>query len=157
MSKTALMFCLVTVIAWGLGSVLDKILVGERGLSPWTAVVLRMILATTIISVYAFATGSMAEIRTMAQMPPAQLWTLIGALAGTALLGSFVGQLSYYYALQSADASRVVPITSTYPLVGALLAVAFLGERLTGPKVLGAVCIVIGIILLSGALNPQPS
>ena len=157
MSKTALMFCLVAVVAWGLGAVVDKILMGDKGLSPWTAVALKMILATIIIGIYAFATGSMAEVRAMAQMPPAQLWTIIGALVGTALLGSFVGQLSYYYALQNADASRVVPITSTYPLVGALLAVAFLGERLTGPKVLGAVCIVVGIVLLSGALNPQPS
>ena len=120
MSKTALMFCLVAVVAWGLGAVVDKILMGDKGLSPWTAVALKMILATIIIGIYAFATGSMAEVRAMAQMPPAQLWTIIGALVGTAVLATVVGQLSYYSALQTADASRVVPLTSTYPLMGAL-------------------------------------
>lgn len=155
MNKIALMFCLVAVIAWGLGAVADKVLMGDKGLSPWTAVMLKMILATIIISIYAFATGSMTEIRDMAQMPPAQLWTIIGALVGTAMLATVVGQLSYYSALQTADASRVVPLTSTYPLVGALLAVAFLGESVTAPKVAGAVLIVVGIILLSGALGAQ--
>ena len=49
----------------------------------------------------------------------------------------------------------MVPITSTYPLVGAFLAIGFLGESITVNKVAGAVCIVVGIILLSGALGPQ--
>ena len=155
MSKTALMFCMIAIVAWGLGAVVDKVLMGDKGLSPWTAVALKMIIATVIIGIYAFSTGSMTEIRSMAQMPPAQLWTIIAALVGTAVLATVVGQLSYYSALQTADASRVVPLTSTYPLVGALLAVAFLGESITVPKVLGAVCIVIGIVLLSGALGPQ--
>ena len=155
MSKIALMVCFVAVVAWGLGVVFDKMLMGEKGLSPWTAVALKMIVATIIICAYALATGSMVEVRAMAQMPPAQLWTIVGALFGTALLATVVGQLSYYSALQQADASRVVPITSTYPLVGALLAIGFLGESITVSKVAGAVLIVAGIILLSGALGGQ--
>ena len=157
MSKTALMYCLIAIVAWGMGAVVDKILMGDRGLSPWTAVMLKMVLATIIISIYAFATGSMEEIRGMASMQPRQLWTIIGAVTGTAVLATVVGQLSYYSALQTADASRVIPLTSTYPLVGALLAVAFLGESITVPKVAGAVCIVAGIVLLSGVFGPQPN
>ncbi len=157
MSRPALLFCLVAVIAWGLGAVVDKVLMGDKGLSPWTAVALKMIVATVIIAIYAYMTGSVAEVKAMAQMPPRQLWTIIGALVGTALLATVIGQLSYYSALQKADASQVVPLTSTYPLVGALLAVSFLGESVTVPKVLGAVLIVGGIILLSGALGPQPN
>ena len=155
MSKLALLYCLVTVLAWGLASVLDKVLVGERGLSPWTAVLLRMAAGTAFISVYAIHTGALAEVRGMGRMEPAAMWTLIGAFAGSALLGSFIGQVAYYHALQHADASRVVPITSTYPLVGAMLAVGFLREPLTVQKVLGAALIVMGIILLSGALSGQ--
>jgi len=155
MDKTALIYCLVTVLAWGGASVLDKVLVGPSGLSPWAAVFLRMVAGTVIISAYAVRVGAIGEVRGILNMEPSKMWGLIGAFAGSALLGSFLGQVTYYHALQAADASRVVPITSTYPMVGALLAIGFLGEKLTVNKVAGAVCIVVGIILLSGALGPQ--
>ncbi|MCD6361029.1 MAG: EamA family transporter [Armatimonadetes bacterium] len=155
MSRTALLFCMMAVGAWGVGAVVDKILMSQKGLSPWTAVMMKMILATIIISIYALATGSMGEIRAIAHMPSAQIARIVAAVIGTAVFATVVGQLSYYYALQQADASRVIPITSTYPLVGALLAIGFLGERLTGPKVLGAVLVVAGIVLLSGAMGPN--
>lgn len=155
MDKSALLYCLVTVLAWGGASVLDKVLVGPSGLSPWTAVLLRLVAGTIIVSAYAAHAGALGEVRGMSAMEPSRLWMLVAAFAGSALLGSLVGQVSYYHALQHADASRVVPITSTYPLVGALLAIGFLGEKLTLVKVVGAACIVLGIVLLSGALNAR--
>ena len=153
MSKTAVVYCLITVLAWGVASVFDKVLVGERGLSPWTAVFLRMLVGTAIISGYALCTGALGEVRVMLALDRPMFWTLVGVLIGSALLGSFIGQVAYYHALNHADASRVIPITSTYPLVGALLAIAFLREPLTVHKVAGALLIVAGIILLSGTLN----
>ncbi len=155
MSKTAVIYCLVTVLAWGLASVFDKVLVGPRGLSPWTAVFLRMLVGTAIIAGYAVHGGAFGEVRAMFQMERPMFWTLVGVLIGSALLGSFIGQVAYYQALSHADASRVIPITSTYPLVGAFLAIAFLREPLTVHKAAGALLIVAGIILLSGALSQQ--
>ncbi len=155
MSKTALVYCLITVIAWGVASVFDKVLVGERGLTPWTAVFLRMLVGTTIVAGYAIHGGALAEVRVMLELDRPIFWTLVGVLIASALLGSFIGQVAYYHALSHAAASRVIPITSTYPLVGALLAIALLREPLTVHKVAGALLIVGGIILLSGALNQQ--
>lgn len=157
MDKMVLLYCLVSVVAWGGASVLDKVLVGPSGLSPWAAVFLRLAAGTVVVGAYAAWGGALSEVRGMLALEPTRLWLLVAAFVGSALLGSFLGQVSYYHALQRAEASRVVPITSTYPLVGALLAVSFLGEKLTVHKVAGAVCIVVGIILLSGALNSRGS
>jgi len=74
---------------------------------------------------------------------------------GSALLGSLIGQVAYYSAMRHADASLVVPITATYPLVGAMLAIALLREPLTASKVGGALLVVAGLALLSGGFG-QP-
>jgi transporter family protein len=72
----------------------------------------------------------------------------LALLAGTAILtaGSFPLLI---YALRHADASRVAPITATYPLVTVILSVLLLGEALTRQRVIGVVCIVAGVVLVS--------
>jgi len=150
MSKTALIYCLITVVAWGIGSVMDKVLVGSKGLSPCTAAFLRMLIGTAAVSSYAIYGGALAEVSALAHLDRPALWTLIGALIGSAMLGSFVGQVSYFHAMQESDASLTVPLTSTYPLVGAFLAILFLREPLTAQKVAGAVLIVAGMMMLTG-------
>ena len=61
-----------------------------------------------------------------------------------------LGQLALFKALKFGEASRVVPIAASYPLVTVILAALFLGEKLTVPKVAGVLCIVVGIGLVSG-------
>jgi transporter family protein len=56
--------------------------------------------------------------------------------------------LTYFYALQAAPASRAVPIAASYPLVAALLGIAFLGESLTLSKLAGTVLIIAGVWLV---------
>ena len=148
MSRTALLFCMVAVGAWGVGAVVDKILMSQKGLSPWTAVMMKMILATIIISIYALATGSMGEIRAIAHMPSAQIARIVAAVIGTAVFATVVGQLSYYYALQQADASRVIPITSTYPLIAALVGWLVFREHFRATLAAGALLIAAGVALL---------
>ena len=72
-------------------------------------------------------------------------WIIAGSLSSQVF-----GQFMYYRALKVAPASQVVPITATYPLVTVALAMMFLGEKMTGPKLLGVVFIVVGIVLVSG-------
>ncbi len=146
MSKLALLYCLITVIAWGVASVLDKVMMRE--LSPWAAVFARMIIGTAIVGAYAVGSGALGELRGVS----VGIWA---ALVGSALLGSLIGQVAYYSAMRHADASSVVPITATYPLVGAMLAIGLLREPLTASKVGGALLVVAGIILLSGAFGQQ--
>lgn len=148
------LYALIAVLAWGLAPIFDKLL--ARELSPWTIMLIRTFVAMLIITVYAIASGALAELRAL---PDKQIspWALIGAAVGSALLGGLIGQLANYQALALADASRVVPLTSTYPLVAALAAIAIYREPLTPHKIVGALLIVAGVILVSGVLNPQQS
>ncbi len=152
MSKLALMYALIAVLAWGLAPVFDKFL--ARVLSPWTIVLIRTTVTMIIVAVYAIRSGALSEIRALSS-GDVPIWMIVGAVVASAMLGGLIGQLAYYYAMAGADASRVVPITSTYPLVAALAAIAVYREPLTPYKVIGALLIVAGVILVSGVLNSQ--
>lgn len=153
MPKIALVYALVAVLAWGLAPLFDKFL--ARELSPWTIVLIRTFAAMIIITVYAIASGAIAELRALPEKSISP-WLIIGAAVISALLGGLIGQMAHYQALSMADASRVVPITSTYPLIAALAAIAVYREPLTWPKIGGALLIVIGVVLVSGVLTKGP-
>ena len=146
------LYALIAVIAWGLAPVFDKLL--ARELSPWTIVLIRTLAAMIIITVYAVASGSIAELRALPEKNISP-WVIVGAAVASALLGGLVGQLANYQALAMADASRVVPMTSTYPLVAALAAVAIYREPLTPYKVVGTLLIIVGVIMVSGVLSDR--
>lgn len=65
-----------------------------------------------------------------------------GALACTALVLFFI-------ALNAGPATRVIPLTSVYPLVTVLLGVLLLSEPLTLRTVLGAILVVAGAVVLT--------
>jgi bacterial/archaeal transporter family protein len=65
-----------------------------------------------------------------------------GVLASTALV-------VFYIALRSGDASRVVPLTSAYPVVTLILSALVLAERITVLRGAGALIVVCGVVLLS--------
>jgi bacterial/archaeal transporter family protein len=162
MSRIALMYALIAVLAWGLAPIFDKIL--KQGLSSWTAVFLRTVVVMIIITIVAVQSGALVEIREMLAQgeaaygegdAPVAAWLIIVAAIGSALLAGLIGQVAYYHALGYADASRVVPITSAYPLVAALAAIALFREPITAPKLVGTVLIIVGVVLVSGVLT-QP-
>ncbi len=64
------------------------------------------------------------------------------------LIAGFLGQLTLYNALKAGEASIVVPISATYPLVTLIIAVLILGESVTLAKVLGIVLVICGVALL---------
>ncbi len=76
-----------------------------------------------------------------------------GRSAGPWVLASVVvtmgGVYFYFKALGAAEASRVVPLSSSYPLFAFLLAYLFLGESFTMNKLFGTLLISGGIYLVS--------
>jgi len=161
MSRLALMYALVAVLAWGLAPVFDTIL--KSGVSAWTATFIRSLAGMLIITIVCWQMGAFEEIRTMLEEggassgegEPVAAWLIMVAAVGSALLAGLIGQIAYYQAIGHADTSRVVPITSAYPLVAALASIAIFREPITWPKLLGAVLIVAGVVLVSGVLGPQ--
>ena len=70
----------------------------------------------------------------------------IGLFAG---IFCALGYFFFYRALLKADASAVIPISSMYIVVAAILAMIFLDEQVTVRKVGGIISAVVAIILLS--------
>lgn len=71
-------------------------------------------------------------------------WVFI-ALEG--ICAALLGQLLYFCALKSGDAS-IVPLIATFPLVTFILATLFLGDKLSLTKISGILFTIIGIVLL---------
>lgn len=57
--------------------------------------------------------------------------------------------LPYFYALQSGEASRVVPLFQIAPIFSYVLAYAFLQETLAGRQIIAALIVIVGAIVLS--------
>ena len=78
--------------------------------------------------------------------------TLVGAGAGLALVSGLlwaIGLSFFFFGLRLEDVSRATPIYNTFPLFASLLAVAFLGERLTGAHWVAIVIVVAGTAVIS--------
>ena len=72
-----------------------------------------------------------------------------GAWAAVTALCPAGALVLFFYALTKGEASTVVPATSAYPLVTLVGAAIFLGERITVARVIGAVLIIAGVIVIS--------
>jgi bacterial/archaeal transporter family protein len=146
MGIVALIGCLVTILAWGAGGIFDKL--GVRGVDPFQAVLVRLVFATAMILAFCAATGRLRP--ALHFETKTYLFLLISGL-----LGSVVGQMAYYLAVKHAPASQVIPVTATYPVVGFVLAVLFLREQPTLPKIAGVICVVLGLMLVAGGKNEK--
>ena len=71
-----------------------------------------------------------------------------GLLVLGGLLASVVGQIFFYHALKNGEASLVVPVGASYPLIAFVLGVVFLGEKITYAKMGGMAMVILGVILL---------
>ncbi len=78
-------------------------------------------------------------------MVPPQGW---GLLIAGGFLASIVGQIFFYHALKDGEASLVVPLAASYPLVAFILGTIFLGEKVTLAKLSGMLLVVAGVFLL---------
>jgi DME family drug/metabolite transporter len=100
------------------------------------------------------ALGRLAEV---ASVPVGAL----GGLLGSVLIGMAVGDTLHIRAMALIGVSRALPISSTYPILTALLAVVWLGEPLGWRTVLGILLTVGGVYLVAfprvrGALGQPP-
>jgi bacterial/archaeal transporter family protein len=69
-------------------------------------------------------------------------------VAAGGIVAGLIGQLAFYAALKGGEASIVVPVAATYPLVALIVSVIFLGEAITVQKLAGIGLVVGGVALL---------
>lgn len=72
---------------------------------------------------------------------------LLYLIAG-GFLASVLGQIFFYQALKNGEASTVVPVAASYPIISFLIGTLFLGEPLTLAKAGGVLFVVLGVFLL---------
>lgn len=81
-------------------------------------------------------------------------WHLTEHTLFYALLGSisyFVATIAYLIAMTKGEASLILGVTASYPLIAQALAFIMLGEELNLIRILGCVVMIAGIIVLSGS------
>jgi transporter family protein len=72
-----------------------------------------------------------------------------GAWAAASAVLAAAAYVVFAIALERADASIVVPVTSAYPIVTVVASALFLAERVTVARVIGTLLVVAGVIVLT--------
>lgn len=133
-------WALLTALTWGCVPVIEKL--GLLKISPVIGLFYRCLGVVLGITLLTLLKGK--EIRaSFHDVHPAMLFLVLGGL-----LASVLGQLFFYNALKTGEASQVVPLAAAYPIITFILGVAFLGEKFTLAKLGGLVLIMVGTFFL---------
>ncbi len=136
----AFYFAVLTAVVWGAVPVLEKL--GLTKIAPLSGLLIRSsgvligALSIAILNNQAFRVALKAEPHTI----------IFLALGG--LMASILGQIFFYNALKSGEASKVVPIAGIYPLISFIIGIIFLGEGITAAKTAGVIFVLMGLFLL---------
>ena len=132
-------FALITAFLFGIAPIFGKL--GLEGINPAIALGIRSLIITSIMLVWLIFNNDIGSLATV----ELKSWVLI-ALEG--VCAALLGQLFYYYALKSGEASIVVPLIATFPLITFIIAIIFLGDKFSFIKVGGIIFVVLGVVLL---------
>ncbi len=102
----------------------------------------RNTVSAVILIIASFAMGRMHTIQTMNTMQ-------FAGFTASAILGGTIGLAFFYGALKIAPASRIIPLTATFPMISYILSIWLLKEAFTLKGFIGVVCIVLGAVLLA--------
>ncbi|MFA6317235.1 MAG: EamA family transporter [Elusimicrobiota bacterium] len=145
MSAGAAAFLAAAVLAWGLSAFFDKLCFRHfPGTAPATDVFM-VRLALTILLLLLPVVVRWERVCAVASSTAGTGLFLVGASVVAAMSGVYF----YLVAMSSAEASKIVPLSSTYPLVTFFLALVFLGEGFTLHKLLGTFFVCLGVFFLS--------
>lgn len=133
-------------MSWLIPSLLYMLIIGTLGVTTklalrhmtWQQVIIWTAIVYAVIAIVMMAGGA-ASVRIGAG-------TLMAVLSGLLAAG---GLIVFFIALRHGAASKVVPITSAYPLVTLVLSAIILTEHMTALRVFASALVVGGVILLS--------
>ena len=138
MDKNVFILWFLTILFWGITPIIEKI--GLKSVEPLLALFIRTFSALIAIFLILLLSSSFNT--------SSLNFKNVGILSLSGILSGFLGMFTYFSLLKAKNASQIVPLTSTYPLVATFLAIIFLKEELTLFKILGTIFIVVGIYLL---------
>lgn len=132
-------YAFVGMLLWGIAPIFAKL--GLSKVEPVIGLFMRSVVITTLLVGWVLASGQMGKLADVTGRD----WLFLG-LEG--IFASLLGHLAYYLALKYGEVSVVSPIMAGFPVVTALIAVMFLGERFTLIKLGGVIFILLGVFLL---------
>lgn len=135
----AVFWALLTALLWGAAPIFEK-----GGLHRVEPNVVMLIRAIMVVGVVLISLGWGRNLGSIFQVDFQSLFFIV--MGG--ILSAILGQLAYFYALKNGEASRVIPVICTYPLVTVLLSIVLLGEKCTLDKLLGTCLIILGIFYI---------
>jgi len=130
---------LCSALLWGLAPIFEKL--GLANAKPLVGLCARTFAVTIVLAATLLLAG---EGRALIRLDARSF----GFFAAGGILGGLVGHWTYFAALKHWEASRVVPLAATYPLVALVLGVIYLNESLTVQKAVGVLMIVLGVVFL---------
>lgn len=135
----AYLFAILGMLCWGVAPIFGKL--GLTNTSPGVALTVRSMVITGILLAWVIMSGHSADFSSLTWRD----WLFVG-LEG--ISASLLGHLAYYYALKTGEVSRISSIMAGFPAIAVIMAVLFLGEKLTLVKIGGVVLIITGVLLL---------
>lgn len=133
-----LVFALLSAVFAALTSILAK--VGINGVNSNLATALRTVVVLVMAWGMVFVTSAQGGITDISR----KSWVFL-ILSGLATGASW---LCYYYALQTGEASRVVPVDKLSVVITLVLAFVFLHEKFTVHSLIGCILIGAGTLLM---------
>lgn len=129
---------LIATASWGIWGICDKLAL--RGMRSIQIVLVSGAVTAGLLPFYAYMERSQ---RLPPMTPKALFWCALGSIA------TAVAFLAFLAALNRKDTTEVVGLTAAYPAITFLLAVLFLGEKVTAGRSLGLVMVLFGVWLIS--------
>ena len=140
MSVRAWILVALTTLVWGITPVIErKVMPGTDLLAGLTY---RNTFSALLLIIAAVVMGKLTTV-----------WTLTTSqyigLSASAILGGTVGLGLFFAALKIAPASRIIPLTATFPMVTYVLSIWLLKEPFTFKGFLGVLFIILGAWMLA--------
>ncbi len=139
--RRSIIFALLAFGLWGLWSLTSKVAIDRVGAGNLFGF---YVISSLTAPVLYYWFRRMRPRGLQGLNPKTSAW----ALGAIGLAANVVGAWTYSFALESGSASLVVPISSAYPLVTALLAVGLLKERISWLQALALGIVVAGLVMI---------
>jgi transporter family protein len=130
---------LFAAICWGIAPLFGK--VGLRGIPAMDGLAARTLITVCFVWGWFFASGNVKNLSVISF----RSWLY---LAVEAFFATFIGDLAYYAALKYGNIGQTALLLAVSPIVTLWIGYAFLSEQITAVKLLGALFIVSGVILV---------
>jgi len=136
-----LLYAILSALFAALVAIFGK--VGLQGIDSTTATAVRSVIMALFLIGVVIALGKTAGIEKVVGNSEAMKFIILSGVAGA------LSWLFYFLALQKGTVSQVVPVDRSSVAFALVLAVLFLGEKVTLQSAAGAALIVIGAILVA--------